>query len=213
MESTYGDHTVCLRPSAVAARDGWKGLLQGCAAEGVDLSTDNSFERVLSSYETKLGGSETVAEIDVMRALLECLGEPIPEGFSLSKDRVVRWVGTKILQADCEEKSAWSMESDNPQRQDASDFLASWRDMLPEAWRDDASLSRLGPQGNGRYRVIEDGNFIEYWEGVGDESHIFNTNQMEDSGTSLADGKTTNSLAGKRKWHEKFREARDKRAR
>lgn len=212
IETTFTDHRACLKPSAVAARDGWKALVQGCVAEGVDLSTEMSFESTLKAYEPRLNGAEKVVEVEILSAMLECLEEPTTQGFRLSREKTVRWVGAKILQAAYEERASWTLETGNPHKIDVSAFLASWRDMLPEPWRDDAKLPALGLQRHGRYQIAEDGNSIQFWEGVGDESFLFNTSKMEESGGSELAAKTANSAVGKRKWHEKFKAARDKRA-
>jgi hypothetical protein len=55
-------------------------------------------------------------------------------GASIDKDGCVRWVGATYLEATA--PSAGSAISE-------SELLDAWRDQLPEAWRDDVSLSIL----------------------------------------------------------------------
>lgn len=65
------------------------------------------------------------------------MSDTIPKGIILSRDKTVQWVGLICLQR------AGEFEQDNTHGIPQSDFLAQWRDLLPEDWRRHASMDLL----------------------------------------------------------------------
>ena len=59
------------------------------------------------------------------------------KGVMLSRDRTVEWVGSVCLQ------KAGGSEQANTEGISRLDFLTQWHDLLPEGWREHASLDLL----------------------------------------------------------------------
>jgi sister chromatid cohesion protein DCC1 len=81
----------------------------------------------------------------MLTRLTVCLGS------NLDKDASVKWIGETYLEAFAPvERSAISR----------SEFLRAWKDMLPEAWRDAASLDVLPVSSERKSDICFDTNAI-----------------------------------------------------
>ncbi|TKA69787.1 hypothetical protein B0A49_06473 [Cryomyces minteri] len=133
------DPKASLVPSPSALTAVWRCIMEGTIAESIDLtsmfqpsdlykhSTDDGWpEELLKAVFAKLALEEDRS--DLIRS---------PERGTVRIDRqmCVRWVGATLLEKELLEDGAKPI--------DATDFLASWKDALPEAWRNDASWDLL----------------------------------------------------------------------
>lgn len=57
----------------------------------------------------------------------------LPRGARLSRESTIQWLGTTILQADVKDEKGML----------ASQFIDTWKDLLPETWRDGANLESI----------------------------------------------------------------------
>ncbi|KAL9110159.1 MAG: hypothetical protein Q9227_005219 [Pyrenula ochraceoflavens] len=211
-ESQFGRSKICLRPSAVAAQALWRRLLQGSIAQGLDLMHETSMNSILNACDIQGVSENDKSEMLALQALVTCLSVPVGNNLVLDKDRTLRWTGGKYLRALLEESDNVDVLNGTSSRTiSCADFLSAWANLLPEAWRKEVSIAKLGPPIQGRHQVQDEKEFVEYWSGVGDEEYLFHDN---DSGISLQGqaglDKVPVGAPSKRKWHEKFKEQRDK---
>ena len=202
----------CFRPSAVTARDVWRGVLTGCIANGVNVLSKLTMEQVVGAYDMNVGGKQAEQETGLVRAILTCLSERQGDGIQLNKQRCLRWTGAKFLQAMAEESDdIGNFEPIASGQISTKRFIGEWMDLLPEAWRTEAEIAKLGPQGDGRYQLEENGAELVYWYGIGKEEFLFGyPGRMDCTGSKTGTGMGVSAVSGKRKWHEKFKEQRDK---
>ncbi|GAB7350775.1 hypothetical protein MBLNU459_g1317t1 [Dothideomycetes sp. NU459] len=115
---------------------------------------------------------------------------PTQDQVSIDRRTTVQWVGLTMLQArqeDVVNESTMTMKNDT--------FINEWKDSLPEEWRQDVQLEVL----NDAYRISVEGGYMSCTPAIM-------------AGTAAkgaaSSGKPSTATAGKRKWHEKFAQAR-----
>lgn len=123
-------------------------------------------------------------------------------GASIDRDRCVSWVGAILLES----------ETQRTEGTTKSAFVQTWRDQLPEVWRDQAQLGLLEVCCDVHKRpscealnVTTQGKFLQLSRGA-----ITFKNDVKAASDSKSATATAADVSGKgaRKWHEKFKNAR-----
>lgn len=115
----------------------------------------------------------------------------------LDRAKTVQWMGMILLQVLSQKVDSASVGVGVGME----DFLSQWSDLLPEKWRGDVGLDRLG---DGYYTIAREGLIM--W--VGEEAGL---SVAEKDGLGAVNANATATAAvtgGKRKWHEKFKAQR-----
>lgn len=150
---------VAFRPSARVRLDGWKRILEGSVLEGIELGKLFLVSDLWKAVLTEDGEEPFPRELfnAVVRRLAESTGSDDDEaelrckfllpqvwaevrllmmlvGVSLDTAVVVRFVGEAYLEATAPtERSSIGR----------TEFLAAWKDLLPEGWREQVSLDKI----------------------------------------------------------------------
>lgn len=181
----------CSRAGKAKALDAWKVVLDHAHLERVDLNSKVDFGILLKTAQLE------PIDAAVAEALLRFLGEgegeySTADYLKLDRARTVRWSGLTLLQVS-------SQRANTPQSLRKDDHLSRWQDLLPEAWRGEATLEKLPV---GCYTVMAvDGQETILWNGL-DQSDVA---LAQEAAPEVAADK---AAAGKRKWHEKFKAQR-----
>ncbi|PGH06989.1 hypothetical protein GX51_02028 [Blastomyces parvus] len=135
---------VCWRPSAVVKIQTWKKILDGAVLQGIDLE-----KQFLVRDLWRALGDDGDGDAGFPKALFDALvrrltGHPASVGLgdlyeelkwaSLDKDTTVSWVGEVYLEANA---------PDPTMAIGRAEFLESWKDLLPESWRSEATWDNL----------------------------------------------------------------------
>ena len=169
---------------------GAKDFLEVDNTTGDDL--DDGERELLDAVRCAIWWSPSLRKAPETAAKQDQIGE-------LDQERTTGWVGKLVLRH----------ITNSGKGVDAEQFMASWRNLLPERWGVDLGFDlleqdsyQLGPDLNGQ-RVIK-------WTG---EDNCTATSAMTGGNDGLAsvakDSKTGTGLVGKRKWHEKFKDSRN----
>ncbi|PGH10883.1 hypothetical protein AJ79_05243 [Helicocarpus griseus UAMH5409] len=146
-----GRKLACWRPSAVAKMHAWKRLLDGAVLQGIQLGKQFLVRDLVRAARGDVDGDRDgdgeAAGFpgELFEAVVRRLvGDPGVVGFgevygemkwaSLDKDSVVAWVGEAYLEANA---------PDPTMAVDRAEFLDSWKDLLPESWRGEATWVTL----------------------------------------------------------------------
>ena len=163
------------RPSANALMHIWRSINAAALADGLKLDTQFQTEEIAKAV------AEEGHPPDLARAVLTHLSNDEQIGWScLDRTRTVALVGTTLLEAQ-------GTSTTSP----IADFIDTWEDSLPEAWRKDAQLDAI----DGFYDCPS-------------TTTIRAKPALPVS--SAADDTTTATKPSARKWHEKFAKSRKK---
>lgn len=171
----HPDSGMCFRPTAQVKIQVWHAIVETAVAAGIDLTLPVVGKDLLSLIDGDKHDS-TIAE-----AVLDAVTLPSDGASVIDAERCVKWTGTNRLEADLVVGETTT-----------TDFVARWKDLLPEKWRSMAELGKLA----GHYRRVNDGKHIQYQE------------TFVDGEGKLSNGVVAPNDPGagqKRKWHEKFR--------
>jgi sister chromatid cohesion protein DCC1 len=186
----------CAKPGKVKALSVWGSIMDHANLERVDLTANVSLKGFFES--------EQADPIDnaVAEALLRFLEEQgvqnsVVHSLRLDRVRTVHWTGVTLLQVTSEKvTSTPSLLKD--------DFISQWQDLLPEPWREDATLDKLPER---CYTVVPaDGKATIVWNGL-DQAGV-NSAQKTAPDVAASASASEKTTAGKRKWHEKFKAQR-----
>ncbi|KAK5009105.1 sister chromatid cohesion protein-like protein Dcc1 [Cryomyces antarcticus] len=181
------DLKASLVPSPSALTAVWRCIMEGTTAESVDL-TSMFQPSDLHEHSTDDGWPKELLEaVFVKLALEEDRSDLIrsPERGTVRIDRqmCVRWVGATFLEKELFEDRAKPI--------DATEFLASWKDALPEAWRNDASWDLL------------QGDFTRL------QASSHSGHNDKNNGTTASNPSTDKKPTARRgKWAEKLKQAK-----
>ncbi|KAL1999606.1 hypothetical protein VTN02DRAFT_4278 [Thermoascus thermophilus] len=185
------DQAVCWRPSARVKLEVWKRMLEGSVLQGIDLEKQ-FLVRDLWKAVLDDDGEEPFPRVlfeAVVRRLLEPsdhsqLQSPDSEMKWVNIDRTIctRWVGETYLEA-----TAPTTDSAVAR----ATFINTWKDYLPEPWRNEASVSQLT---DGSYKH-PDPTTICFVSGV--ERQKIKSNSLNKTGAT--------AVKNPRNWHERFR--------
>ncbi|KUL84719.1 hypothetical protein ZTR_07646 [Talaromyces verruculosus] len=186
------------RPSAAVKLGIWKRILEGCILHSIDV--DKQF-LVRDLWKAVLGDEDdddrekTVSRSlfdAIVRRLAEHTGENGVEGDSelkwsnVDKDVCIKWIGETYLEATAPtEKRAISR----------LEFLNAWKDLLPETWRNEVSLSNL-PEASYKHPDPISIHFVPESEREKAKK------EAQDAAGSGAKAKNS------RNWHERFKSQR-----
>lgn len=167
-------HHTCWRPHSRVLLQLWNQVLEAATAEGLDISKQLGMKEIRSAIE------DLAAPDEVLVAMLQYLSGGVdPRWRTRALDRaiVVAWTCQLVVR--------------EAQKEDAvpgEDLLSTWKEALPEMWREDASLELLAQER---------------------EKHKQQTQSLAVSKTEdevlNASGKRP---AKGRNWHEKFKKGR-----
>jgi len=153
-------------------------MLETARAEGIDLVKPLNREQTRLLLES----SEDVPAA-LPKAVL-CAVSTHTEGSSetiFDPERLVRWVGISRLEIDASSHAI-----------SASSFRQSWKDALPEQWREKVDLASI----TDRHVLSESSKMVQF------RDYTLDFGAGVD-GTGAAESKS--AMGTKRKWHEKFR--------
>ncbi|OXV05254.1 hypothetical protein Egran_06978 [Elaphomyces granulatus] len=178
------------RPSASVKLDVWKRTLEGSVIRAIDLAKQFLVKDLWNSILDD--GEDEPFPWDLFQVVVRRLAEPPgqdelrseieePKWANIDKTTCIRWVGETYLEA-----KAPAMTSAIEQSQ----FMKEWMDLLPESWRDDASVTHL-TEGSYRYQNQAMIYFISNSE-----------RQKERKNASNSSSNTS------RNWHERFKAQR-----
>ncbi|KAL4878900.1 sister chromatid cohesion protein Dcc1 [Aspergillus karnatakaensis] len=134
--------SACWRPSAEMKLDVWKRLMEGSVLQGIDLKQQFLVRDLWRSVLDDDGLAPFPRPLfeAVVRRIREIDGKDpgaLEAGMkwaSIDKEACVRWVGEVYLQVTAPGPATATGESE---------FLSAWKDLLPESWREDVSVSTL----------------------------------------------------------------------
>ena len=135
----------CFRPSSNALSKAWLRLLDISRAEGINLAgtlrTGTMLEALWNPdedwpHELRAAILTRLSLKSAAMSAKEHAESVLRDGSTLDRAATVQWVGLLILQSRTE------TEPDTP-RLPKSIFLETWKDSLPEDWREDANLDAL----------------------------------------------------------------------
>lgn len=163
-------------PSAKVKAEVWQSAMTVAVADGFEV--DSPFpENDIPPFAIDLPG-EWPHELVV--GIFSSVSKPTPGGhLAVDQQRAVFFAGVNLLQAKSEGRAI-----------DATSFLKSWRDVVPEAWRGKCAFAIL----EGYYSLMDNAKSVKYVD-----TTAAATAALE------ATAKEAKSLGAKRKWHEKFR--------
>lgn len=120
------------RPTAAALTKVWKWLMEIAYAHGVNLASSPLQKE---SIDKMLDGEDEWPR-ELVDAILLKLTDGAQESLALHQETTIKWVGHIMLEA----------RHQNPVEQskmDKAQFVNAWKDALPEAWRNHATLDVL----------------------------------------------------------------------
>ncbi|KAK3678003.1 hypothetical protein LTR78_002098 [Recurvomyces mirabilis] len=158
----------CFQPSSTAKAIAWKSVIGQAAASGVDLMAPLSRDQISILVDPN---EEWPPELT--RALLTSISTIEGDTLVIDAERCAVSTGLDLLAA--------AQQSRRTLRK--AEFLAEWKDLLPEKWRGLAELEKLPRD--------------QY--SISDGDHVLLV------GASTADGPVAAAETKKRKWHDKFR--------
>ncbi|KAL5003276.1 hypothetical protein BDV10DRAFT_201133 [Aspergillus recurvatus] len=132
----------CWRPSAEMRLDVWKRVVEGAVLQGIDLEKQFLVTDLWKSVLDDDGAAPFPRPLfeAVVRRVCE-LGDGLGwaalserKWAGIEKEACVRWVGETYLEA---------MATGSACAVGESEFLNAWKDRLPEAWREDVSITIL----------------------------------------------------------------------
>ena len=171
----------CFVPSGQVKLEGWKRITEEAAELRVDLTG------VVSDTQAN---NITLQATDLPKKLVQAVRDAMvdeskkEQGRFLDEQSCAAFLGIAQLETSTQGHSSTSLTA----------FLAAWKDLLPEKWRDAAKLEVL----QGQYSLLNDGRDIALAGSRADQQH-----QGQSGKAAAADGKSL--LGAKRKWHDKFR--------
>ncbi|PLB40641.1 putative sister chromatid cohesion protein Dcc1 [Aspergillus candidus] len=200
--STRAVSEYCRRPSAQVKIDVWKKAMEGAVLQGIDLEKQFLVRDLWKSVLDEDDDGTVVEPFprDLFEAVVRRVcesGEELGGLFddaqmkwaSIDKKKCLQWVGETYLEA---------VAPSTKTAVGRVEFLATWKNHLPESWRDDVSLSQLT---NDSYK-FPDPTTICYVNEA-DRQKLKN-NLSTDISADTAAKKSRN-------WHELFKNKRQKR--
>ncbi|PKY05506.1 putative sister chromatid cohesion protein Dcc1 [Aspergillus campestris IBT 28561] len=192
----------CRRPSAQVKIDVWKRAMEGAVLQGIDLEKQFLVRDLWKSVLEEDDDGSVVEPFprDLFEAVVRRVCESGEELGGLFDDAQMKWASidkTKCLQWVGETY----LEAVAPSTKTAVgrvEFLAAWKNHLPESWRDEVALSKLT---NNSYK-LPDPTTICYVNEA-DRQKLKN-NLSTDISADTAAKKSRN-------WHELFKNKRQKR--
>ncbi|KAL4807683.1 hypothetical protein BDV18DRAFT_158889 [Aspergillus unguis] len=188
--------SMCWRPSAEMKLEVWKRIVEGAVLQGIDLAK----QFLVSDLWNSVLDDEGLAPFPrtlfkaVIRRICE-LGEGVERGIlsdmkwtSIDRDTCLKWVGEVCLEAKAIGAASAVGEGE---------YLNSWKDQLPEAWREYVSISILPKS----CYVHPEPNTICFATEA--ERQKVKKNLPTDTSAATAAKKTRN-------WHELFKNKRQK---
>jgi sister chromatid cohesion protein DCC1 len=173
------DPPSCLIPSGEAKVRAWRSIVQQAQILGINLTAPLSPAQSAQIIDVS---EEWPLELTV--AVRDSMSTTDKDERRFVEDQCVATVGLNQLDASTQGRSPVSVE----------DFLAAWRDQLPEKWREKAILESI----KSSYVLENDEKSIKLANVGGDAA----------AGEGKAAAAATKSLGAKRKWHEKFRSSK-----
>lgn len=183
------------RPSASVSCKAWKAMLLVATENSINLTAS-----IPSVYNQMLieGAEEYPKEL--VKAILRRLSVgPQQSSIEIDQARTTQWTGLTLLE------SLWR----DFEAVRKNDFIEKWKDALPEAWREGASLSVLGVSQKQLLRSDKANSMQDACKASADGKTLEYV--PEDSRTvakAATEAKPAAKTTSKRKWHEKFAQAR-----
>lgn len=138
-----GSPARSFRPAASIALKAWATMLLVANEQGIDLTgmlVPSYLGTLFSSAEdwpvelTKAVVKRLVAPEDALRLHATYVDEDTATmDVALDRSRTIQWTGLVLLE------TLWREQGPVPM----TEFVAKWKDSLPEAWRDDVAVDRL----------------------------------------------------------------------
>lgn len=202
----------CFRPSAAALLKTWTWLTETARSEGISLASTLRTETMLEALwdpdeewpqELRVAIMHRLASDRATMSVQEHAEAALRDGSTLDRATTVQWVGLLILQAQSE------LHPSSP-RLKKDVFLETWKDKLPEEWREEAKIDALPVRffmsllaiphltfsQKGSYAVA-----AEYVRYAAEGAVI----EEATSASKTVNSSSAKPVAGnKRKWHEKF---------
>ncbi|OAT01842.1 sister chromatid cohesion protein Dcc1 [Blastomyces dermatitidis ER-3] len=132
---------ACWSPSAVVKIQTWKNILDGAVLQGINMEKQFLVQDLWRAVRVGDAGFPRPLFDALVRRLM---GDPASLGLgevyeelkwaSLDKDTTVSWVGEVYLEANA---------PDPTMAIGRAEFLESWKDLLPESWRSEATWDNL----------------------------------------------------------------------
>ncbi|KAI4127103.1 MAG: hypothetical protein LQ347_004739 [Umbilicaria vellea] len=169
------------RPLASTLYGVWKSVLSAAAVN--ELKLDDGFPTSSITSMVEEDGYSTTLLMAVLTRLSSSEDFISHDWAKIDRNKCVPWVGAILLESE-------TQRTDGTPK---SAFIQTWKDQLPEAWRDQAQLGLL----EGKYLQLSSGA-ITFENGV---------NATTDTKPATAVAGAVSSK-GARKWHEKFKNAR-----
>ena len=135
----------CFRPSSNVLLKTWTRLLEISRAEGINLAGTLRTGTMLDAlynvdeewpHELRAAIMNRLSSGRATMSDQEHAESALRHGSTLDRNLTVRWVGLLILQSHSE------TQPDSP-RLVQGEFLAAWKEALPEEWREDATVETL----------------------------------------------------------------------
>ncbi|KAA6407632.1 MAG: sister chromatid cohesion Dcc1 [Lasallia pustulata] len=169
------------RPLASTLNGIWKSILSAAAVNA--LKFDDGFPTSsITSLVEEDGYPKSLLVAVLIR--LSATGDTLSHDWpNIDRDKCVPWVGAILLESETQRREGTAKSA----------FVQTWKDQLPEVWREQAHLGLL----EGKYLQLSSGA-ITFNNGVNDK-------------TDVKPATATNAEApnkGARKWHEKFMNTR-----
>jgi len=120
---------TCWQPHPEQLLQLWQTILEGATADGINLTRDFAMESLRLAIE------ELNAPEEMFVALMSylCKTDRNAVSATLDRARMIEWVGRTIVAVNIEQPGSIDVEA----------LYATWRNSLPENWRNDASLETL----------------------------------------------------------------------
>lgn len=167
----------CFIPSAAVRTRVWEALMTTITASGIDVTDPVPRQDILRVLEEIRGEGPP----ELLTELITSVSDSAPDDQVLiDQTRLVRAVGSSRLQATSEGRPI-----------ETAAFIASWRDAVPEKWRNACELTAL----QNTYHMQEGGRMVK----------SLDNSQSSPDATAGGPQNEKVSLGAKRKWHEKFR--------
>ncbi|OKL64022.1 hypothetical protein UA08_00247 [Talaromyces atroroseus] len=186
---------AAFRPSARIKLELWRMVLEGCILQNIDLEKQflvaDLWKAALGEDNDENGKEETFFSKTLFDAVVRRLAEGNNADSELKwsnmdKKVCIQWIGETYLEATApNERLAIGR----------SEFLNAWKDLLPETWRDEASLNSL-PEYSYKYPDPVSICFIHEAE-----------RERVKRETKNASGNVANAK-NSRNWHERFKNQR-----
>lgn len=163
-------------PSAQVKAEVWQSAMTVAVADRFEV--DSPFpENEVPPFAIDLPGDWPH---ELVKGVFSSVSRLMPGGhLAVDQQRAVFFAGVNLLHAKSEGRAI-----------DATSFLKSWRDAMPEVWRDKCEFTVL----QGHYSLMDNAKSLKYVD-----TTAAATAALE------ATAKEAKSLGAKRKWHEKFR--------